>query len=220
VSDLLAPADLIRENTRVVSPRLLPEMRLHLAQDDVPLYRMGEDELAALGIGTPYWAFAWAGGQALGRYLLDNPKAVRGRKVLDFGAGSGMVAIAAALAGAFDAIAVDIDPMAGEAMRLNAELNDIHLDIRTEDVIGSLEREFEVVLVGDVFYDSEIAAAVLPWLKDLKAAGRTVLIGDPGRVYLPHLGLERIARYASETTGLMEDTDLRNAGVWQLSSSC
>ncbi|NMM43734.1 methyltransferase [Rhodospirillaceae bacterium KN72] len=210
---------LIRDNTRIQSPRLLPEMQLHLAQDDVPLYRMGEDELYALGIGTPYWAFAWAGGQALGRYLLDNPTAVRGRKVLDFGAGSGMVGIAAAMAGAFDVFGNDIDPVAGEAMRLNAELNDVHLDILTEDVIGRTDREFEVVLVGDVFYDKGIADLVLPWLRDLKAMGRTILIGDPDRFYLPNLGLERIARYASETTGLMEDTDLRNAGVWTLADS-
>lgn len=217
-TDLPGWADLIQDNTRVTSPRLLPEMKLHLAEEDVPLYRMGEDELDAMGIGTPYWAFAWAGGQALGRYLLDNPQVVRGRKVLDFGAGSGMVSIAAALAGAFDVIGNDIDPVAGEAMRLNAELNDVHLDILTEDVIGRTDRAFEVVLVGDVFYDKQIADMVLPWLRDLKAMGRTILIGDPGRFYLPSMGLERIARYASETTGLMEDTDLRNAGVWTLAA--
>jgi predicted nicotinamide N-methyase len=211
-----ADQGLIRENTRVVSPRLLPEMKLHLAQDDVPLYRMGEDELDALGIGTPYWAFAWAGGQALGRYILDNPEVVRGRKVVDFGAGSGMVAIAAALAGAFDAIAYDIDPVAAEAMALNADLNDVHLDIRIDDPIGLTSPEFEVMLVGDVFYEKQIADRVLPWLSDLAAEGRTVLVGDPGRFNLPSLGLERIARYASETTGLMEDTDLRNAGVWTI----
>ncbi len=209
-------SDLILDNTRAVSPRLLPEMKLYLAQDDVPLYRMGEDELDALGIGTPYWAFAWAGGQALGRYLLDNPSVVRGRKVLDFGAGSGMVAIAAALAGAFDVIAADIDPVAAEAMRLNAEMNDVHLDILTEDVIGSTDPNFEVVLIGDVFYDKGLADLVLPWLRELEVLGRTVLIGDPGRFYLPSMGMERVARYASETTGLMEDTDLRNAGVWRL----
>ena len=211
--------ELIRDNTQIISPRLLPEMTLHLAQDDVPLYRMGEDELDALGIGTPYWAFAWAGGQALARYLLDTPEAVRGRKILDFGAGSGMVAIAAAKAGAFDAMAADIDPVAAVAMEMNAALNDVHLDILIEDVVGRTDPDFEVVLVGDVFYDKSIAEAVLPWLKDLKATGRTVLIGDPGRFYLPALGLERIARYASETTGLMEDTDLRNAGVWTLSAA-
>ncbi|MEQ8442502.1 MAG: 50S ribosomal protein L11 methyltransferase [Alphaproteobacteria bacterium] len=211
-----AEIGLITENTRVISPRLLPEMRLHLAQDDLPFYRMGEDELDAMGIGTPYWAFAWAGGQALGRYILDNPNTVRGRKVLDFGSGSGMVGIAAALAGAFDVISNDIDPVAAEAMLLNAQLNDVHLDIRTENLVGDMDPDFEIVLVGDVFYDREIADAVLPWLKDLTADGRTVLVGDPGRFYLPNMGLERIARYHSETTGLMEDTDLRNAGVWRL----
>lgn len=207
---------LIRDNTRVISPRLLPEMRLYLAQDDVPLYRMGEDELDAIGIGTPYWAFAWAGGQALGRYILDNPSVVRGRRVVDFGAGSGMVAIAAALAGAFDAIAYDIDPVAAEAMAMNADLNDVHLDIRTDDPVGLMDRDFEIMLVGDVFYDKELADRVLPWLSALAAEGRSVLVGDPGRFYLPRLGLERIARYESETTGLMEDTDLRNAGVWKI----
>ncbi len=211
-----AEIGLITENTRVISPRLLPEMRLHLAQDDLPFYRMGEDELDAMGIGTPYWAFAWAGGQALGRYILDNPNTVRGRKVLDFGSGSGMVGIAAALAGAFDVISNDIDPVAAEAMLLNAQLNDVHLDIRTENLVGDMDPDFEIILVGDVFYDREIADAVLPWLKDLTADGRTVLVGDPGRFYLPNMGLERIARYHSETTGLMEDTDLRNAGVWRL----
>jgi len=210
-------AALILDNTRIVSPRLLPEMELHLAQDDLPFYRMGEDELNAMGLGTPYWAFAWAGGQALGRYILDNPAVVRGRKVLDFGAGSGMVGIAAAQAGAFDVIANDIDPVAAEAMSLNANLNDVHLDIRTEDLVGDMDPAFEIVLVGDVFYDKEIADAVLPWLKMLAADNRTVLVGDPGRFYLPQMGLERIARYHSETTGLMEDTDLRNAGVWRLS---
>lgn len=211
--------ELIRQNTKILAPRLLPEIQLHLAQEDVALYRMGEDELDALGIGTPYWAFAWAGGQALARYVLDRPDSVRGRRVLDFGAGSGMVAIAAAKAGAFDAIAADIDPVAAVAMAMNAERNDVHLDILVEDVIGRTDPDFDVILVGDVFYDKSISDRVLPWLQDLKAKGRTILIGDPGRFYLPALGLERIARYASDTTGLMEDTDLRNAGVWRLAAT-
>ena len=206
----------IRANTRLIAPPLVPEIVLHLAEESLPIWRRTEEELAEINVPPPYWAFAWAGGQALGRYILDNPQCVRGRKVLDFGAGSGMVAIAAALAGAFDVIANDIDPVAAEAMGLNAELNDVFLDVVTQNVIGSTCSDYEVVLVGDVFYDKEIADHVLPWLRDLKARGREILIGDPGRFYLPDLGLERIARYHSETTGLMEDTDLRNAGVWRL----
>lgn len=198
-----------------MAPRLVPEVDLHLAADDRPLYRMGEDELAAMGLGTPYWAFAWAGGQALARYLLDNPAAVRGRKVMDFGAGSGLVAIAAAKAGAFDAVACDIDPISAEAIRLNADINDVHIDVTTDDPIGRIERDWEVVLVGDVFYDKAIADLALPWLRELVAAGRTVLVGDPGRFYLPKLGLERIASYHAPTTSIMEDSDLRNAGVWR-----
>ena len=208
------PETIVRESTRIQQPRLIPEVRLHLADEDLPLYRKGEVELAAMGIDMPFWAFAWAGGQALARYILDKPEVVRGRKVLDFGAGSGLVAIAAAKAGAFDAVACDIDPLAGEAIRMNAELNDVHIEFLNDDPIGRIERDWEIVLVGDVFYDKEIADKALPWLRDLVAAKRTVLIGDPGRFYLPNLGMERIASYHAPTTSIMEDSDLRNAGVW------
>ena len=171
---------IIQENTRVMAPRLVPEIQLHLADEDRALYRAGEDELDALGVGTPYWAFAWAGGQALARYILDNPKSVAGRRVLDFGAGSGLVAIAAAMANAFDVIAADIDPVAAQAMELNRSLNDVWFEIEMED-----------------------------------AKGRSVLFGDPGRFYLNGMGLEPLASYHAETTGIMEDSDLRNARVWR-----
>jgi len=211
----LPESALILEHTQLIQPQLTPEVSLHLAAEDLPFFRMGEDELAAAGLGVPYWAFAWAGGQALARYILDNPGLVRGRRVLDFGAGSGLVGIAAALAGAFDVTASEIDPMCAAAIRLNAEANDVYLDVALEDVIGDMDPAHEVVLVGDVCYDKEIADRLIPWLDALDDAGRTVLIGDPGRFYLPKLGLERIASYHAPTTALMEDSDLRNAGVWR-----
>ncbi len=205
---------LIDANTAVIAPRLVPEIWLHLADEDLPLYRAGEDELRELGIGTPYWAFAWAGGQALARYVLDNPDIVAGKRVLDFGAGSGLVAIAAAKAGAAAVTAVDIDPVAAEAMALNRALNGVEFEIDTTDLIGA-DGDWDPLLIGDVCYDKEIADRVLPWLRELAAAGRTVLIGDPGRFILRDLGLETIASYHAETTGIMEDSDLRNARVWR-----
>ena len=210
------PRILITENTAIVAPRLVPEVTLHLADEDLPLYRAGEDELAALGIGTPYWAFAWAGGQALARYVLDNPAVVAGKRVLDFGAGSGLVAIAAAKAGAAEIIAADIDPVAAEAMSLNGALNGVDFSMTTEDLIDT-DGGWDPMLIGDVCYDKEIADRLLPWLRGLAAVGRTVLIGDPGRFILRDMGLETIAAYHAETTGIMEDSDLRNARVWRFS---
>lgn len=209
---------LIIENTALETPRLLPEIQLYLAAEDLPLWRMGEEELGELGLGTPFWAFAWAGGQALSRHILDNPSIVAGKRVLDFGSGSGMVAMAAIMAGAFEVTATDIDPVAAIAMRMNGEANDCYFDISTEDVIGEYG-EWDVILVGDVCYDADIARAVIPWIKGLAKDGREVLIGDPGRFYLPKLGLKRIAKYGAETTSLMEDTDLRNAQVWEVDVS-
>lgn len=212
-SDISIP-DFIQENTALSSPSLIPEIKLHLADTNRPLYRAGEDELETLGIGAPYWAFAWAGGQALARYILDTPSIVAGKRVLDFGAGSGLTAIASVMAGAFDVVAADIDPVAGEAMTLNRDRNDVWFDIVTEDLVGPLG-PWDVVLVGDVFYEKQTVDHVLPWLRTLHEAGISILFGDPGRFYLKDLGLTPIAAYSTETTGIMEDSDLRNARVWR-----
>ena len=206
---------LITENTAVIAPRMVPEVSLHLADEDLPLYRAGEDELAALGIGTPYWAFAWAGGQALARYLMDNPEVIAGKHALDFGAGSGLVAIAAAKAGAASVIASDIDPVAIEATLLNCAVNNVDFEVTTDDLIGT-DSGWNPLLIGDVFYDKQIADRLLPWLHDLADAGRTVLIGDPGRFILHDLDMKMVASYHAETTGIMEDSELRNARVWLL----
>ena len=207
------PKALIRAHATLESPRFLPDMKLYLATEDLPIWRMGEDELAEIGIGTPFWAFAWAGGQALSRYLLENPDVVAGKRVLDFGAGSGMVAIAAARAGAAHVLASDIDPVAEAAMQLNRSENDVEFDITTEDLVGS-SGDWDILLVGDVCYDKEIADMVMPWIRAQADSGKTVLIGDPGRFYLPRMGLKRIAAYHAPTTSIMEDSDLRNAQVW------
>lgn len=206
---------LITENTTVIAPRMIPEVPLHLADEDLPLYRAGEDELAALGIGTPYWAFAWAGGQALARYLMDNPEVIAGKHALDFGAGSGLVGIAAAKAGAASVIASDIDPVAIEATLLNCAVNNVDFEVTTDDLIGT-DSGWNPLLIGDVFYDKQIADRLLPWLHDLADAGRTVLIGDPGRFILHDLDMKMVASYHAETTGIMEDSELRNARVWLL----
>lgn len=210
--------DFILANTAVSSPSLVPEIRLHLADNDRPLYRAGEDELEQFGIGTPYWAFAWAGGQALARHILDTPSLVAGKTVLDFGAGSGITAIASVMAGAFDVIAADIDPVAGTAMALNREINDVWFEITSQDISGEIG-DWDIVLVGDVFYEKDTVDQILPWLKALHRNGILVLFGDPGRFYLKDLGLEPIAIYAAETTGIMEDSDLRNARVWRFSEA-
>jgi predicted nicotinamide N-methyase len=219
----------IHANTRILSLPHVPEIRLHLADDAVALWQMTEEELGEIGLPPPFWAFAWAGGQALARYVLDRPDLVRGRRVIDVASGSGLVAIAATLAGASTVEAVDIDPFAAEAAKLNAEINGVCINPRTQDVIGYAV-EADIVLVGDLFYDRDIADRLTAWLDDLCAQGRAVLIGDPGRAYLPKERLERLAEYAVPTTRALEDAEVKRTGVWrprraeetsgELSSAC
>jgi predicted nicotinamide N-methyase len=210
------PAAFIRANTRLEAPALVPEIALHLAHELVPLWQASEVELERLNVPPPYWAFAWAGGQALSRYLLDNPELVRGKAVLDFGAGSGLQGLAAARAGAARVLALDIDAFACAAIRLNAAANGLSVEVGSEDLIGDPCADFAVILAGDVCYERPMAGRVEFWLKALAAAGKTVLLGDPGRTYLPREGLERITGYAVKTTREIEDTDVRNAVVWRV----
>lgn len=211
-------ADFIRSNTAVESPPLIPEIRLHLASEIVPIWQSTEEELAELGLPPPYWAFAWAGGQALARYTLDNPEIVAGRTVLDFASGSALVAIAAAMAGAKKVIAADIDAYAEAAANLNAALNGVAVETTSDDLIGAAG-PWDVVLAGDICYEQPLAGRVTTWLRGLAAAGVTVLMGDPGRTYLPRDGLEWVVRYAVKTTRELEDTDVRNAVVWRFAQS-
>jgi predicted nicotinamide N-methyase len=205
----------IRDNTRVLAASYVPEIRLHLADDAVSLWQLTEEQLGELGLPPPFWAFAWAGGQALARYVLDQPEIVRGKRVLDVASGSGLVAIAAMQAGAAHALAADIDRFAGDAARLNAALNGVALETTDSDLIGANVAQ-EVILVGDLFYDRDLAPRVIAWLAALRDAGKTVLIGDPGRTYLPKDELTQIAAYDIPVTRALEDAELKRAAVWAL----
>ena len=213
------PEAFVRANTVLEAPRLLPELPLYLASEVVPLWQASEDELAEHGIPPPYWAFAWAGGQALARYVLDTPEVVRGRRVLDFAAGSGLAGIAAMQAGAAAVTATEIDPFACAAVRLNAAANGVAVALSRGDVIGQrgdADGPWDVVLAGDVCYEKPMAGRVAAWLRDLAGAGATVLLGDPGRSYMPTSGLTALAEYPVPTTRELEDSDLRNARVWRV----
>ena len=212
----LDPARFISANTQVQTTTLLPEIHLALASELMPVWRASEAELEAEGVPPPYWAFAWAGGQALARYLLDHPEVVRGRCVLDFASGCGVSAIAAAKAGAARVIANEIDPYAAEATRINADLNGVELEVVERDLVGEGDPSWQVVLAGDVCYEEQPAERFIRWLRALAGEGREVLLGDPMRTYLPRSGLERVIAYGVRTTREIEDSDLRNATVWRV----
>ncbi|PZN96644.1 MAG: nicotinamide N-methylase [Hyphomicrobiales bacterium] len=205
----------ILEHTRLLSVPHAPEIALHVAQEATELWQKTEDELATIGLPPPFWAFAWAGGQALARYLLDNPETVRGRRVLDFASGSGLVAIAAAKAGAAAVEACDIDAFAAEAIALNAAANGVDVTVRLDDLIG-LDEGWDVVCAGDVCYERSMAQSVIAWLSDLSSRGTQVLIGDPGRSYLPKDRLEALASYAVPVTRSLEDAEIKQSSVWRL----
>lgn len=206
----------IRRNTTICVPPLAPEVRLHLATEITPLWQATEESLARGAVPPPFWAFAWPGGQALARYLLDHPDEVAGRCVLDFGAGSGVVAIAAAKAGARIVLAADIDPFAAAAIAANAALNAVAVAVATADPIGAADPRWQVVTAGDVCYEQPMADRAVAWLRKLAGQGRLVLLGDPGRAYLPATGLRERARYLVPTSREIEDREIRDGIVWQV----
>jgi predicted nicotinamide N-methyase len=203
----------IRAHTRLLPVPHAPEIVLHVADEATALWQKTEDELGAIGLPPPFWAFAWAGGQALASYILDNPELVRGARILDFASGSGLVAIAAAKAGAGSVEAVDIDAFAIAALALNAEANGVSIKAREEDLVGR-DEGWDVVLAGDICYERDTAARVVSWLRVLHARGATVLIGDPGRAYLPK-DLARLATYEVPATRELEDAEIKKASVWR-----
>lgn len=206
----------IRAETAVAALPFVPEIRLHLASEVTPLWQATEAHLARDGLAPPYWAFAWPGGQALARLILDRPDLVRGRSVLDFAAGSGIAAIAAARAGAASVAASEIDPMAAACIRLNAALNDASVAVLEEDLTARGEASWEIVLAGDVCYEKPMAERVWPFLRRLAETGATVLLADPGRTYLPGSGLAAFATYAVPTLLELEDSDMRETVVWRV----
>ena len=207
----------ILENTRLQSPPHTPELSLHLADEVTPIWRMTEEALDEIGLPPPFWAFAWAGGQALARYVLDNPDVVAGKAVIDFASGSGLVAIAAARAGAARVLAADIDGYCAQALSLNAEANGVIVGFTDVDLLDApAPRWAQVILAGDIFYEKPVADRVLAWLLAARSAGATVLIGDPGRSYFPRTGLIHLAEYQVATTRELEDHEVKKTAVWTL----
>jgi predicted nicotinamide N-methyase len=206
----------ILANTELLPVPLTPEIRLHLAHEALPIWRKTEEELEAEGLPPPFWAFAWAGGQALARYTLDHPALVAKRRVLDVASGSGLVGIAARLAGAASVLCADIDPFAVGAISANALVNGVRVDVTGADLLTQPPAAFDVVLVGDLFYEKGLAAAALAFLRWQQAAGAQVLIGDPGRSYLPRADLEAVAEYSVPVTRELEDAEIKRTAVWRL----
>lgn len=210
------PTSFIRAQTKIARPSLVPELKLHLATEISPIWRATQTELDDLGLPPPYWAFCWPGGQAVTRYLIDHPAVVKGKRVLDFAAGSGISGIAAARAGAASVIAAEIDDFAAEAIRLNADLNKARIEVLTQDLVGRMDLGLDLVLAGDVCYERPMAERVFAWFEQLAEAGVTVLMGDPGRAYLPRKGLAEVARYQVPTSIELEDKDMRLTIVWRI----
>jgi len=208
-------AAFLRAHTAVSRAPLVPEIALHLATEITPIWQATEDWLEREGVAPPFWAFAWPGSVAVARLVLDRPELVRGRRVLDFAAGCGLAAIAAARAGALSVEAAEVDPLAVAAIRLNAALNGAEVSALEEDVVGQPCR-WDRVIAGDVCYEAPMARRILPWLRSLAAAGAEVWLADPGRAYVPSEGLEPIARLSVPVTRELEDRELRQVVVARL----
>ena len=209
------PTAFILAQTTLAAPPLVPEIKLHLATEITPIWEATEADLARMNLPPPYWAFAWPGGQALTRFLLDHPDWVRGKRVLDFAAGSGLSAIGAAMAGAAKVEAAEIDDYASAAIALNARTNNVAINLVNEDLVGSDPR-WEIVLAGDVCYEKPMADRVIAWFRVLAGRGVAILMGDPGRAYLPQNGLVELARYQVPTTLELEDRQMRETLVLRL----
>jgi predicted nicotinamide N-methyase len=206
----------ILENTRLQSPPHTPELALHLADEITPIWKMTEEALAEIGLPPPFWAFAWAGGQAIARYILDKPEVVAGKRVIDFASGSGIVGIAAMKAGAAHVLATDIDSFCQAALSLNAPANGVTIEFTDLDLLDAPAPAADVILAGDICYEKPMAEKVMAWLTAARDAGATVLIGDPGRSYFPREGLIKLAEYQVPTTRELEDMEVKKTAVWTL----
>ena len=210
---------LVARHTRLQPLRDVPAIRLHLADDVRPVWRATEAALGTTGAPIPFWAFAWAGGIAIARYLVEHPEEVASRDVLDLATGSGLCAIAAMRAGASRATGVDVDPFAEAATGLNARANGVRISYIGRDLLDEAPPGADVILAGDTWYEGPLAERVLPWLMRAAAGGTRVLVGDPGRRYLPATGLVPVAAYEVHTTTQLEDRDVLTGRVFRLSSA-
>ncbi len=219
MSPIEDPVGFIRRETKIKPVPHAEEIRLHLADEAMEMWQKTEEELGELGLAPPFWAFAWAGGQGLARYILDTPSLVAGKKVLDFACGSGLVGIAAMMAGARSCHAVDIDPFALAATSLNAKLNGVELTLETADITSSDPPEADIVFCGDVFYEKPMAVKVLAFLDRLTDGDTEVLIGDPGRSFLPTKRLIELAEYSVPVVAALEDNEVKRTRVFRLSKN-
>lgn len=210
------PRAFILANTGVMAPPHTPEIRLRLADEAHDLWLKTEEELEEIGLPPPFWAFAWAGGQGLARYILDHPDCVAGKRVVDFASGSGLVAIAAVKAGAKSVTAVDIDPWTETAIALNSDLNAVEIEFSGDNIIGQTV-DADVLLAGDVFYDKSFADALIPWFGALRQQGTEVIVGDPGRAYCPRERMQALATYEVPVTRALEDSEVKKTTVWRFS---
>lgn len=214
----LPALDIIQAATRLAPVPLVPRIRLHLAAEPIEVWEHTERALGDTEQPPPFWAFAWPGGQALARYLLDRPDAVRGLRVLDLASGSGLVAIAAALAGAAEVTASDVDPLAVAAVGVNAAANGVTVAGRCDDLLSADDGRWpaaDVVLAADAFYEKELAARVMAFAGRAHGHGTRVLLADPGRAYLPRSGLTALASYDVPGVGALEDADRKRATIWE-----
>ncbi|MEM0906175.1 MAG: 50S ribosomal protein L11 methyltransferase [Pseudomonadota bacterium] len=211
-------AQFVAEQTALATPPLVPEITLHLASDAMPLWHMTEAALDTRGLPPPFWAFAWAGGQAVARYILDEPDAVRGLRVLDVGAGCGIGAIAAVKAGALAVDANEVDPFAIAAIGLNAAANHVTVRALLGDCLDETP-QVDVVLVGDLFYERALAERAHRFLVRAANVGAATLIGDPSRTYLPRGALEEVATFAVPTPRALEDAEVKQTSVWRLAKA-
>jgi predicted nicotinamide N-methyase len=215
MTDLISRKAFIRANTRIAGVPGLP-IRIYTADELTPIWEATEKDLEKHNIAPPFWAFPWAGGQALARHVLEHPELVAGKVVLDLASGSGLVAIAAAKAGAAIVEANDIDPMCEAAVAVNAELNGVSVEYLGNDLLGADPPEADVILAADVFYEEGPARRFLAFLQKAHAAGIAILAGDPGRTYFPRDAFRLVAEYDVETSTEIENKQVKAARVWEL----
>lgn len=212
------PEGFIRANTALEAPAMVPEFKLWLASEYVPIWQATEAWLEEQNVDPPYWAFCWPGGQAIARYLLDNPALVQGKRVIDLAAGSGVSAMAAARSGAASVLVNDIDALSLVAARLNARTNDLTFEVSMDDWLAGADGapDADIVIAGDVCYERDMSARALAWLRSHARLGRLVLLGDPGRNYFSAQGLEERARYEIPTSLQLENRGMRETVVWRV----